>query len=71
MGNTITTANKKSIHTPPGRGILREVPWPHAHLWTEQSGVRPCLGTLYCVLGRDATPTLSLSTQAYKWVLAN
>ena len=55
MGNTITTANKKVSMPPPGRGFLREVPWPHAHLWIEQSGVRPWLGTLYCVLGRDPT----------------
>jgi len=37
----------------------------------ERSAFKPWVGTLCCVLGQDTTLTVSLSTQAYKWVLVN
>ena len=55
--------------------------WPHGYctrLWIEQSGFESLLGTLCCVLGQDIppplppiTPTVTLSTQVYKWVPVN
>jgi len=49
--------------------------WPNgwcAGLRIERSGFEPWPGTLCCVLvARHFTFTVPLSTQVYKWVLAN